>query len=228
MWAVVPIKLLNAAKQRLAHALEQPDRRRLMLAMAEDVLAALAGVSSLGGVAVVSGDPEVVALARRFGFRHVPEPEACGHTAAVAHAATLLAGEGALGMLTLPGDVPLVTAAEIGVVLAAHGGARSVTLVPAHDRRGTNCAVCSPPTVIPLRFGKASFSPHVAAARACGVAPRVLALPGLGLDIDTPDDLEMLLNCPAPTRTHAVLAASGIAARFSAAGRSTAAARAPA
>ena len=227
MWAVVPIKHLGAAKQRLADALARPDRRRLTLAMADDVLAALSGVPGLAGVAVISGDPEVAALARRYGARHIPEPEARGHTAAVAHAAALLAGEGAPGMLTLPGDVPLVTAAEIREVLAAHGGARSVTLVPARDRRGTNCAACSPPTVIPLRFGEASFSPHVEAARACGVAPRVLALPGLGLDIDTPDDLEMLLHRPAATRTHAVLAASGITARFAAGGRPTALAGAP-
>ena len=84
MWAVVPIKHLGAAKQRLADALARPDRRRLTLAMADDVLAALSGVPGLAGVAVISGDPEVAALARRYGARHIPEPEARGHTAAVA------------------------------------------------------------------------------------------------------------------------------------------------
>jgi 2-phospho-L-lactate guanylyltransferase (CobY/MobA/RfbA family) len=38
MWAIVPIKTFERAKQRLADVLNEEERRSLMLAMARDVL----------------------------------------------------------------------------------------------------------------------------------------------------------------------------------------------
>ena len=53
VWAVVPVKELGAAKQRLAGALDAALRRALALAMLEDVLEALAGARGLAGIIVV-------------------------------------------------------------------------------------------------------------------------------------------------------------------------------
>ena len=103
-------------------------------------------------------------------------------------------------------------------MLAAHEGAGgdgpAVTLVPSHDRRGTNCVLCSPPGVLPFAFGHDSFGPHCEAARARGIAPRILPLPGLGLDIDTPDDLRAFIARPTAGRTLDYLRESGIAERL--------------
>jgi len=57
IWAVVPVKDTTQAKQRLAAAVSPDLRRSLALAMVEDVLAVLAAVSDLGGLAVVTVDP---------------------------------------------------------------------------------------------------------------------------------------------------------------------------
>ena len=89
-----------------------------------------------------------------------------------------------------------------------------MTLVPAHDRRGTNCVLCSPPGALPFAFGHDSFEPHCRAARARGIAPRIVPLPGLGLDIDTPDDLRAFLAGPGAGRTLDYLRESGIAERL--------------
>jgi 2-phospho-L-lactate guanylyltransferase len=139
-----------------------------------------------------------------------------GQTAAVEAAAGLLAGEGAEAMMTVPGDVPLATAAEFGRLLAGHAPGPAMSIVPARDERGSNCIVCSPPTAVPLRFGNDSFLPHLAAARGLGIEPRIVPLPGLGLDIDTPDDLAELLARPGTTRSQAFLLESGIADRLAA------------
>jgi len=58
---------------------------------------------------------------------------------------------------------------------------------------------------VPLRFGEDSFFPHLAAAEACGINPTVLRLPGIALDIDTPEDLAAFARLPSPTRARAVL-----------------------
>ncbi len=192
IWGVIPVKDLNGAKQRLSPVLSAGERRALSRAMLEDVLAMLVTVRDLAGVALVTRDEEAMALGRNLGARIIAEAENRGHAAAVSAAAKLLAAEGAAGLLQVPGDVPMATAAEVEVVLAAHGGRSAVTLVPSWDKRGSNCVVASPPDAIPFLFGDDSFRPHCEAARRRGIEPTILQLPGLGLDIDTPDDLASL------------------------------------
>ena len=65
--------------------------------------------------------------------------------------------------------------------------------------------LCSPADAVPLRFGENSFFPHLAAARACGIEPKVLQLPRIALDIDTPDELVLFLAAPSRTRARALL-----------------------
>ena len=102
--AVVPVKNLGHAKQRLAGILDQPARTALFRAMLEDVLEALAGAASLAGIVLVTRDPEAIALAERYGAECL-----IGHTAAVEFAAKALAGRGAGALLQVPGDIPCVT-----------------------------------------------------------------------------------------------------------------------
>ncbi len=217
MWAVLPAKDLVDAKQRLADALGPPERRLLFRTMYEDVLSVLAHVPGLDGIAVITRDEEATAVARSYDARIITEAENQGQTAAVEAAVATLIDDGVTSIMTFPGDAPLITRDEIETVLAAHGDAPAMTIVPAHDRRGSNCIALSPPDLIPFSFGNDSFKPHLAAARARGVEPVILDLPGIALDIDTPDDLRQLIHRPADTRTHAYLETSGIAARLRAA-----------
>ena len=214
MWAVLPIKDVTDAKQRLAAVLTPDERQQLFRTMAADVLRTLTHVRGLDGVMVVTRDPWAMELAQELGARTHVEAVNAGHTAAVTAAATRLRDDGADGMLQVPGDVPLISADEIEQVLAAHGEAPAMTIVPAHDQRGSNCVACSPPDAVPLRFGNDSFRPHLEVARGLGIEPIILELPGLALDIDTPDDLHALLTRPGDTATHRYLSDSGIAARL--------------
>ena len=184
MWAVVPVKEFARAKQRLAPALDEAGRAALFAEMVERVLETLLSVRGLEGVAVVTNE---ASLSPR-GVRIIPDREGGGQSAAVAQAARILAAEGVNGILTIPGDVPLATPEEIEHLLDVH---ERMTIVPSRDGKGTNALAVSPPDLIKFHFGDASFEPHCAEARALGIEPRVLRLPGLGLDIDTPDDLAL-------------------------------------
>ena len=216
--AVLPVKDFRQAKQRLAGFLSTVERRLLAEAMAEDVLETLSQVSELSEIIVVTRDERAFELAARHGARVLAEPSNDGQSAAVERAAAALGRAGVESLLQVPGDVPGASADEIAAVLAAHGrasdGAPAVTLVPSYDRRGTNCVLCSPPDALPFAFGHDSFEPHCEAARAQGIAPRIIALPGLGLDIDTPDDLRAFMARPAAGRTLDYLRESGIAERL--------------
>jgi 2-phospho-L-lactate guanylyltransferase len=194
-WAVVPVKSMAEAKQRLAGVLPQEARRRLMLAMLRDVLATLSQVEALGPVLVVTPDAEVAELAVRRGVGVLREARTQGHSAAAVAGFAYAAAHGAKRALTLPADAPLLTPAELGRLIDAtdtEAGAR-VALVPSHDGDGTNAVLAAPPDVFPPRFGPGSFARHCAAAKAMGLACRVVELTGLGMDVDEPRDLQALL-----------------------------------
>jgi 2-phospho-L-lactate guanylyltransferase len=216
IWAVVPVKEFDGAKQRLSPYLSPDERRALATIMLEDVLDAVSRVQKLAGVLVVTVDSVATSLADRYGARVVADGARDGHTGAVTAAARLLVREGQAGMMTLPGDIPRVSSAEIAATLAAHRAAPAFTIVPAHDDLGSNTIVCSPPDAVPLRFGEDSFYPHLDAARAQGIEPLVVRHPGIGMDIDNPVDLVAFLKIspPLPTRTLAFLEQSGVAARL--------------
>src|SRR5205085_2455773 len=108
IWAVVPVKDTSAAKQRLASAVPPALRQQLMLAMLEDVLAALSEASGFAGRLLVTTDPAAQRLAARYSFDWLTDGAADGHTGAVAAAARHLAGNGAGGVLAVPGQVPLI------------------------------------------------------------------------------------------------------------------------
>jgi 2-phospho-L-lactate guanylyltransferase len=213
---VVPVKDLDHAKQRLASALSAKERRELFGAMLEDVLSALARSEGLAGILLVTRDPEARALAPRYRARVLAEDANRGHTVASSLGARVLAQQGVGGMVQVPADVPLITPEDVAALLQAHGEAPAITLAPSRDERGSNAVVCSPPDLLPLRFGEDSFVPHLRRARELGVAPRVVRRPGLALDIDTPEDLAAFLAAPSKTRAWAYLAESGIAERFGA------------
>jgi len=59
--------------------------------------------------------------------------------------------------------------------------------VPSLSGFGTNAVLLEPPDRMPLKFGEPSFDNHLLAARAAGIQPIVLRLPGIGLDIDAPE-----------------------------------------
>jgi 2-phospho-L-lactate guanylyltransferase len=202
--AVVPIKDMAQAKQRLAGSCSNPQRRALALAMAEDVLRSLAQVPELTGILVVTADPAAAELARRFGAQVSAERARESHTMAVTAAAQRLAADN-IGMLALPADVPLVEPGDIRQLLAAHRPSPAFTIVPAHDQMGSNAVLCSPADAVPLRFGENSFFPHLAAARARGIEPVVVRLARIALDIDTPDDLARFFAIHSRGQTRALI-----------------------
>jgi 2-phospho-L-lactate guanylyltransferase len=69
-----------------------------------------------------------------------------------------------------------------------------------------------------LTFGEPSFEKHLAAARDLGLEPHVLPLPGLGLDVDAPEDLVALLAAPGTTASARLVASWRAGARVQQAG----------
>lgn len=213
--ALVPVKALDEAKGRLADLLARDERRRLALAMLEDVLRALQAVPRIDHAAVVSPDAAVLDRARELGADPIAEPASCrGVNQALAHASAALAERGADALLVIAADIPTALPADIEAVLDALP-ANGIAVVPTDDR-GTGALALRPPGAVPFRYGRHSSVTHRREAVARGLPTRVLHLPSLARDLDEPDDIAELLARPAETATHRLLAALSIAERLGA------------
>ncbi|MGA3318366.1 MAG: 2-phospho-L-lactate guanylyltransferase [Candidatus Korobacteraceae bacterium] len=201
---LIPVKSLTTAKQRLAAALDQERRSQLAEAMLRDVVTAAAGVLGRIDVALVTGDARARALAAEVGFLVIDDPRSESETAAIEMATAWCEQRGYDTTVVVPGDIPLITSDELQRVLDA-APAEGAVFVPAYDGRGSNCILRRPASIIPLRFGNDSFLPHCEAMRKTGRELVVLEMPGIGLDIDNPHELELLLQRDGSTNAQRLL-----------------------
>ena len=201
---LVPVKTLGNAKQRLGEAYDQMHRTLLAEAMLRDVLVAVAGIASHVDVFLVTGDPAAQHLAAEFGFGVIADLRNESETAAIEMATAWCQARGYDTTIVIPADIPLITSEELHRVLDA-APPEGMVIVPAFDRRGSNCILRRPANVIPLRFGNDSFLPHCQTMKKTGKPLIILALPGIGLDVDNPRELDLLLDRPGDTHAQRLL-----------------------
>jgi 2-phospho-L-lactate guanylyltransferase len=191
-YALVPVKDLARAKERLSSLLSPAERQILATAMLDDVLRALRQASAIDRVALVTSDPHARALACQAGFELIDEGPGRGETGAVELAIQICRDRGASSLAVIPGDIPLLTAADVDSIIE-HGRHYEVVIAPSWDSRGTNAVLLRPPDALQLRFGSWSFFPHVKQAKRKGLTYKVVRLPRIALDVDTPGDLVRML-----------------------------------
>lgn len=201
--AVLPIKSFSRAKSRLGGGF---DRSELAAAMTGDVLSALAATDALDTVIVVTAE----ALADNMGAVVVHDPDEAGQSAAAQRGIEAALERGAERVLLVPGDCPALDPGELGRLLDERGAPPHVTVVPDRHGSGTNALLLVPPSAVAPSFGAGSMARHAARARAAGATVKVRALPSLGLDVDSADDLAVLRAAlaarpDAAPRTRAVL-----------------------
>jgi 2-phospho-L-lactate guanylyltransferase len=206
---LIPVKNLSNAKQRLGEALDQEHRSLLAEAMLRDVLTAAAGVRDRHDIYLVTGDAHARRLRAEFGLGVIEDTRNQSETAAIEMATAWCEQRGYDTTVVLPGDVPLTTSAELHRVLDSAPEAGAV-LVPAYDRRGSNCILRRPASIIALRFGNDSFLPHCEAMKKTGKPLVILELPGIGLDIDNPHELELLVRRAGNTHAQRLLRLWGV------------------
>jgi 2-phospho-L-lactate guanylyltransferase len=180
---VVPIRTFALANTRLSDALHHDARAALALRLADTVVRAAEQVP----VVIVTSAPEVERWARDRGLEVAPDPGSLD--AAAASGVAALSGVGVKRAVVAHADLPFVTSFR-GVTRDAE---RPIAvLVP--DQRDDGTPVLSLPTEVPFTFayGPGSFRRHLHAARAAGLAVRVVRDAGLAFDVDTVDDLQVL------------------------------------
>jgi 2-phospho-L-lactate guanylyltransferase len=197
--AILPIKNLDQAKQRLSPELDPTPRRALVEAMFSDTLVALRRAKALPDVVVISSDSRAQRIAEGYGATVLADA-GTGHSEA---ALIGLRQAGELGFdraLLLPADCPLIDPAELDQLAQWSTPERCVLVVPDRHGLGTNALLLHPPDAMAPSFGEGSHARHLGNARAAGIHAETVELPSLALDLDTPDDLAVVEQTLSSTR----------------------------
>ena len=192
LWAIVPVKPLRRGKSRLAGALTEDERAELNRLLLERTLKTLTDLKEVEQVLVVSRDSSALALAREFGARTVQEDGAPHLNTALKRATVIAQVYASRGVLVLPADLPLLSGDDILTLLKRAINPPVVVIAPDRHKKGTNALLLSPADLIEYDFGGDSFKRHCERARKAGARLEIVELPSLGLDLDLPEDLELV------------------------------------
>lgn len=192
LWAIVPVKPLRRGKSRLAGALSEDERTELNRTLLQHTMKTLSNIKELEEVLVISRDPEALTIARNLGARTVQEDGQPELNTALKRATVVAQVYATRGVLVLPADLPLVTREDISTLIERAAEPPVVVIAPDRHGKGTNALLISPSGLIEYDFGEDSFQRHCQRVKAAGARLEVVNLPSLGLDLDVPEDLELI------------------------------------
>ncbi len=196
---VVPVKSPRRAKHRMEALLTESERTRLAITMARDVFAVVSQLDEYPRIAI-SDDADMLEEARRFGLEPLEDRVRQGQSAAVQQGFSAAWERGITAALTIPADVPAVTADELRG-FSEYRPEIEVLLAPDRERIGTNGLRLVPPHAISLRFGEDSFNLHRDAAARANRSFQAMEVEGLRFDLDTPDDVVAFIRLGRETTT---------------------------
>ena len=192
IWAIVPVKPLRRGKSRLAGLLTEDQRTRLNCYLLEHTLTILNKISEIEHTLVVSRDPAALALTRSMGGRTVLEDGEPQFNTAI-HRATIVAQtQGAKAVLILPADLPLVEARDLRDLRKRGHNPPIVVIAPDRRLDGTNGLFVDPAGLIEYGYGPGSFQRHCQRAFKAGASLEIFNSERIGLDLDLPEDLEIV------------------------------------
>ena len=192
LWAIVPVKPLRRGKSRLAGTLSEDERTELNRSLLQNTLKTFSDLKEVEEVLVISRDPQALAIARQHGARTVREDGQPELNTALKRATVIAQVYATRGVLILPADLPLVTREDVLTLIERAGEAPSVVIAPDRHGTGTNALLISPAGLIEYDFGENSFQRHCQRAKEAGARLEIVDLPTLGLDLDLPEDLELV------------------------------------
>jgi 2-phospho-L-lactate guanylyltransferase len=194
--AVVPIKPLPAAKTRLRGAVPDAVHPDLVLAMAQDTVAAALACPAIGQVRVVCDDPAVREALTRLGAQCVPDLPGAGLNAAVTFGATP-----ARWTVALTADLPALRPEELDGALKEATEAAARAYVADAEGTGTVLLAAPPGVALAPRFGAGSAAAH----QASGARRLDGDWPSLRRDVDTAADLDEARKLGLGTHTERML-----------------------
>ncbi len=192
LWAIVPVKPLRRGKSRLAGILSPDERADLNSRLLSHTLETLSGIPEIEKILVVSRDQSALSIARDHGALTVQEDGAPKLNIALARATMVVKNFSTRGVMIIPADLPLLSREDIFALIEKAGDPPVVVIAPDLRNEGTNGLLISPAGLIDYEFGEDSFEKHKRRALRAGARLEICEMPSLGLDMDLPEDLQLV------------------------------------
>ncbi|MBI5954267.1 MAG: 2-phospho-L-lactate guanylyltransferase [Chloroflexi bacterium] len=192
LWAIVPVKPLRRGKSRLAGTLTEDERTALNQNLLERTIKVLSELKELDQILVVSRDPQALTIARNQGAKTVQEDGQPHLNTALKRATVMAQVHSTRGVLVLPADLPLLTPEDVRTLIDRAVKPPVVVIAPDRHGKGTNALLMVPAGQIEYDFGEGSFHRHCERVKESGARLEIVELPSLSLDLDLPEDLEMI------------------------------------
>ncbi len=193
IFVTIPVKLKNP-KTRLSRYFDEDFRKKLVLAMLEDVLSACNGLD----VVLISNEKPSI----DFDFYFIKD-NLSGLTNAVELGNNFAMKKGADATIFIPADVPLVKSTHIKEIIKA--GERYNVVVARSSKNGVSAVLRRPPNIVELKFSNKSFIDITKRLNAIGMKPKIINNFNLWLDIDTIEDIKIFMKHGKGTKTYNIL-----------------------
>jgi 2-phospho-L-lactate guanylyltransferase len=191
---IVPVRGFDDAKSRLSSVLNPAQRRALAQNCARGVLTRTASCSRF----VVCDNDEVAQWALSCDAAPI-RVTSQGLNASLTESIPLISSRSPIDLFLishadLPLSGPLDHIIEGLIIESVHSDEHETAIIMCPDRHldGTN-VLGIPASLInnwTFQYGQGSFARHLQQAKATGLPIRVIEDPDIGLDLDTPDDLQ--------------------------------------
>jgi 2-phospho-L-lactate guanylyltransferase len=204
LWAIIPVKPLRDSKSRLAHILSPDQRAELTGRLLSQTLEVLGRVGEIFRTMVVSRDPAVLKIARKYGAFTYGESDKQDLNLALTRATHIASAQQADCVLILPSDLPFLTVEDVEMMIAgmaqdtkkSSGNGyfyhhRAMTICTDHNSEGTNALLICPPTGFTFQYGPHSYQLHLEEGARLGMSRRIIHAPGIKFDLDTEKDFQV-------------------------------------
>lgn len=192
MWAIVPVKPLRNGKSRLSGVLSDEARIELNISLLGHTLEVLSQVDEIDNILVVSRDQTVLSIAHEMGAVTIMEDGTAQLNPALQMATNVANLNNPQSVLILPADLPLLQPVDVKYINSKAVNPPVVVIAPDRHRSGTNALLLRPLGLIEYSFGPDSFQKHCEKALAAEARVEICKIPSVELDLDLPEDLELL------------------------------------
>jgi len=195
IFALVPVKRFESSKSRLSSVLNVIERKELSQLLLTNTLSVLAEASAISEIVIVSSDEVAMEIARKNGAEVLRERRDDGVNAAIARADDYSFENGAEATLVIPQDLPLLVAADVNMICRkAESLDRCLVVCPSIRYDGSNALLRKPSRLLKTSYDQDSFNAHIRSATKSGIPINVFLSKGIMLDLDTTEDLKILMH----------------------------------
>lgn len=188
---IIPMKNLEYSKQRMFPFLTGSRKKQFVSYMFRDVLNEVIKSDAIDEVFVATSDDVIEKIALEYAVKVIPDHNIKGLNNVIQHAYQAVRKRGYTNIAILPGDIPLISHKEVETIFSDES---AITIVPAHDQKGTNTLRIKNRPHFRFLYGDDSFNKHIAQIKTDNLSYVVRTCSGIGFDIDYPSQLNCLLQ----------------------------------